>query len=361
MKSLDWLDQAKWAASGGNAQPWTAAYEETENSVAIELSIDAAYRAHPSAMDLSGTASTLALGCLATNLHMIAAGNGFVLTDLRVSERDSLWTSSVRLLFGRGKATGRVYGPDDIRVRHTNRYPFRTTPIDAAVRSNLEAIARSYARVRVAEFAEAKMALVPGLFALERIRWQDKRLLQSLFEELHFRHDATEASGLIEADQLGISPVEQWFLRLLRDVRPLRLLFRCGLDRIIARQSLTQGIRNCDRVYFLEAADASFRSCFELGRCFQEQWLEVNKAALAFQPIGLPLIAFEHWRDEGGSRLRPEQRRAIESVTRDFGTKFRLDFKKPMIGFRVGVPTRAPKRSSRKPVAAQIKPGLSAD
>ena len=68
-KALTWLDFAKWAPSGGNAQPWRVEYEENYNSIAFRLAIEPVCKTNSSLMDVRGAASAMALGALAENLN----------------------------------------------------------------------------------------------------------------------------------------------------------------------------------------------------------------------------------------------------------------------------------------------------
>ena len=95
----EWLDMARWAPSGGNAQPWKVQWRFSSGVLEIFLKICQDYQKQPSSMDLEGKASALSLGCLAKNLEIAAEKEGFALVATQLFEGQSIWESSARLEF----------------------------------------------------------------------------------------------------------------------------------------------------------------------------------------------------------------------------------------------------------------------
>ncbi|CAN5479381.1 hypothetical protein BH10BDE1_BH10BDE1_24350 [soil metagenome] len=339
-----WIDVAKWAPSGANAQNWEATVSIVDDRVSVRLSLLNAGEANRSTMDTDGVASIAALGGFEFTLAAVAANDGYAVTSRRLVASPSLAMGHVELEFSPSHEVRRRYANKEIRDRRTDRWPYSRRPLDQEDLDALEAILRRYTNV-VSRFfsnstARSKGELIPYLSNLEKLRWQNANLLNSLLHEISFGKETEVAEDRIASNQLGISKVEQLLLRMLRRWTWLRRLMNLGFHVFAVYRATTVFVRQSDRIYFVSVSGAqvSFEACVELGACLQELWLEAHHRGIAFQPLGLPLIAFSYSKNPGLLGLSDSQSRSIVDLTKNFREVFDVDFRQPTIGFRVGLP-----------------------
>ncbi len=360
-----WLEIARWAASGANAQPWCVDFEESGSSVAIRLSIDPEYRPHQAMLDVRGGAAVIALGALATNLVSLAAADGFGLVRRTISAGESevskpdFWKTHVQLEFEKGAAIGNpVFSPETIRARCTDRTAFRATPIPQELEQFVVSAPARHPGLRYHEFrAGGQRRLIPGLVRIDTIRWASWPYFRSFLEEIGFT-SPEQHPDRIPVSQLGISRVDQLLLKTLSRWPWLHFLLRAGGAVISAKKGLSHFGSRCERIGFLSVGKFDFEGFFEIGSCFQEIWLEANRQGVAFQPLGSLLLALGYWEKEHPEAFTRSQARVIEEVTAEFREKFGLDLRAPLLGFRLGYPTLGTERSPRKPLLGRWRAGL---
>lgn len=349
-----WMETARWAASGGNAQPWKVDVLNGAGSIVVKISIDPKYRLNRSPMDVDGLASAIAIGCLARNLESVAANDGYAMRVSRFENFPSVWDSTVILEFHTDPSASTRFDDQDVLSRRTDRARLHRKPVPKKIVDEIEKIARRHVGMRFQSFSDStarrKSELLPHLASLEKIRWRNAVLLNGLLKEISFKKE--ESTDKIPATQLGISRPDQWLLRFFRRYPLMRALFRFGFDAIPVKQAVGVFSRHCDRICFLEArlngSPEDFQRSVELGQCFQEQWLEASKHELSLQPLGLPLIALGFWRGDQTLGFSATQRRRIETVTAQFEKLFDINLRHLVIGFRLGYPTTQAGRSPRK-------------
>jgi len=343
-----WLNDARWAASGGNAQPWVVQIDETDDYVAFLITIDPIYRRQPSALDINGMASAMALGTLTFNLMVVAGNSGFCFIKKNYITLESIWSGAVELVFGRGPTESMHLKVSDVLNRRTDRGPYNRIGISLELERALEKILNRNTIGTFREFRTDKGLLQPYLSDLEKIRWQNPTFLNSLIEEISFESDPNRSPDKIPAMQLGINFAERTLLRIIQKFPALGCSFRLGLHVLPAYKGTMNFLNYCDRVYLLQAKDNCFESCVRFGEYFQELWLEVNRHSTSFQPLGAPLIALAYWENPEAYGFSKSQKRSIEFLTECFRTQFEIDLKKLTIGFRIGLPIRQAAKSPRK-------------
>ncbi len=348
-----WLTIARWAASGGNAQPWIAHYSEEADHLILYLSIDPSYRQHPSLMDIMGLASVMSLGCLTLNLTQMAHGDGYVCDSMEIQKQNSNWDSTVILQFRRNRNTYSPYTEEDILLRKTDRQKYKQTPISIELEQAIAGITKKYKSTHLFTFKEEKNQLATDLFNLENIRWQHSRLFNSMLSEISFSQSQSSGSDKIPEYQLGISPADQAILKLLKQFPVLQFLLKLGFHRHPVKKIIQDSVTCCERICFLQGNDLSVEECFQLGQCFQEIWLETNKNGVSFQPIGNPLIALGYWNDPSAFSFKKKQQKTLIHITENFSTSYHIDLKKPTLGFRIGWPEAPSRNGVRKELIAK--------
>lgn len=354
-----WLDTAKWAASGGNAQPWDIEFDEKPTGVSIRLAICAEYSKNPSAMDKGGEASVMALGCLAVNLEIMANLDKYELSHKLWDLQKNFWTSSVTLFFTQNSNVEAKYSIQDILQRKTDRTAYKKTEIAGKTLVDIRLIVRKYEILQHFEFNKNRKELAPALLEIEKLRWKNSELLQSLVSEVSFGKDEKAVLDKIPSSQLGVPFMDVLLLRTLKLFPKLTALFKWGLHQIASRKSLANYIKHSDRLFFIQAKANDFQCCFDLGSCFQEIWLQANKNGVAFQPLGLPLIPLAYWNHPNALVFTQNEKNMIEQLTDDLSKKFEMNLRLPMMGLRMGYPNKVPQKSPRKEIIGKVNPALS--
>lgn len=352
-KVQKWLTTARWAASGGNAQPWTVHYSEEADQLILFLSIDPSYSKHASMMDILGLASVMSLGCLALNLIQVAHGDGYSCDSIKIQKQNSNLDSTVILHFSPNRNTYSSYSEKDILSRKTDRQKYKQTPISTELEQAIAGIAKKYNNTRLFTFKEEKNQLSTDLFNLENIRWQHAGLFNSMLSEISFSQNQSTGSDKIPEYQLGISRVDRAILKLLKQVPVLQFFLKLGFHKHPVKKIIQDSVTYSDRICFLQGNDLSIEDCFQLGQCFQEIWLETNKNGVSFQPIGNPLIALGYWNDPSAFSFKKKQQKILIQLTENFLSSYQIDLKKPTLGFRIGLPESPSRIGVRKELIAK--------
>lgn len=353
------METARWAASGGNAQPWVVAAQDAGDTISVELTIEPEYRDNPSAMDIDGLAAALGLGCLAKNLELVAANDGFRLISQHCTVHDLVWSGQVNLEFKKDASARRTYSNADIVARVTNRYPFKRERLPVQFLEGFRKIIGRNSKLRFVEIesgtVQSKKKLIPLLAKIERVRCRNNVLLGSLLKEISFSK-ADGPTG-IPSTQLGLPASDQAMLRFFKKVPAARALFKIGFDAFPIHRAVNDVCNDSDRVFFVESdlksTGEDFETAFEFGRAFQELWLEANSHGVAFQPIGLPLIALGLWRGSKNLGFTQGQEKTLSEVTSKFRDEFGISFRNLVMGFRIGLPTMKAEIAPRKPPAVE--------
>lgn len=352
--ALKWLEDAKRAPSGGNSQPWQVQYTENASQVALKLGIDPEYLAKISSMDVKGAASVLSLGCLGLNLQILAQLDGFKLTS-RTFENTQQWTQgTMTLVFEKGQVPAPLWQREHLENRRTNRSRFIKKEIPLETRNQIAELAAKFPGVIVKSYREEKSKLIPKLSMLETIRWQTSVLLNSVVSEVNFGKDIKLAKDGIPSTQLGADLGERGLLRMVRNFPWTGGIFKIpAICNLAVSKGTFDFIREADTVYLLQVPENSFASFVELGECFQALWLEANKHGIAFQPVGSALVALGFWLNRKHYGFNAHQETEIKRVTEEFQKDFSLDFKKLMLGFRLGYASAETGQAPRKEIRAE--------
>lgn len=348
---FSWVENAKWAASGGNSQPWGLKWSFIDNRIVMRLFIEHEYKAkRASPMDVNGMASIMALGCYALNLRVMANLNGFVQEKIEFIEQKSLWSGEVVITYREGFVEDNAYLPGHLYQRRTNRNSYKKTPLAAATTADLKQIHKKYcSHLSFSEATSHKRSIKKNLIYLERVRWRTSGHLESLLSEITF--DEKSAFG-IPSKQLGILLVDQILLKKIKQYQWLQTFVRRVGYLISSYQNFVKPVENSGGLFFIQAKDSSLESLFWMGHCYQEMWTELNKQGYAFQPISVSLVAMGLLAKN--EKLSTYEQMALEKGRYCFSEKLNLDIELPSLGFRTGVCQKAVGKSGRRPSAEYV-------
>lgn len=359
-QAQSWINQARQAASGGNAQPWHIEFEENEHEVAFSLSIDKQYQVEPSAMDIEGVASVISLGCLAHYLICVAEEHGFQLEVKTFQVKTLFWDSSAQLLFVKNSKIKKAdqFQNESLLIHYTDRTAYQSKVVPAELKKSIADITAQYSSLNLIEVPPHNSIFQSGLRSLEKIRWINEKFLASTLKEIIFKNDPQQQVG-IPVNQLGVPKVDQILLRLMQKSLGLWLfLLKLGFAQISVYKGTVNFFKKSTEIYFLQTHLFNFENAFELGLCFQQIWLKVNSAQLAFQPNGNSLIALGYWTTPEKYNFSKYEIELTEKTTQSYKEELAIDLKKPVLGFRIGWPERRSEKTPRKPLAGKLQQQL---
>lgn len=291
------LDLARWAPSGDNTQPWR--FEIVDDS---RLAIHGFDTRDEVVYDFRGHASHIAHGALLETLRIAASRFGLAARwQLRIGCSDRAPIYDVVL-----EATeGLVADPlgDHIRDRTVQRRPMRTTPLDAAQRSALEAaVGPDYRLQYFASRAER--------FAVARLLWHNAGLRLTCPEAYRVHRDIIEWKARFSDDRVpeqavGVDPLTArlmyWVMQRWERVEFFnRYLFgtiapRIQLDLLPALGCAAHILLRPQRP--LDTVDDHVRA----GVAMQRLWLAATALGLHLQPEMTPVIF--RWYARSGDRI----------------------------------------------------------
>ncbi|MCK6599872.1 MAG: hypothetical protein L6Q37_16025, partial [Bdellovibrionaceae bacterium] len=152
---------------------------------------------------------------------------------------------------------------------------------------------------------------------------------------------------------------EQNFIKFFKNNLDLGFsMLNFGLHKATVQKNTENFLTNCSQIYFLQANDFSLQSCFDLGYCFQDLWIEVNSQKLSFQPNGNGFVALAYWHAPNNKIFNPKEISLIEDSTQLLTQSSELNLKAPVLGFRVGYSDKVIPLSPRKPLKGRLENGL---
>lgn len=280
------IEAAGLAPSPDNNQPWAFRIGESVIDVVHSRS-----RAVPS--DVEDLFAGIAMGAAIENIALEASQHNLQ-ADLEYSfapfargdEREPVAT--VHLSPGCRRDPLATW----LRIRSTNRRPYRRTPLDSATLEELSLSIRG-ARCRVSWLSGRSdlRRLARLVTTADRIRFEYRNFHDELHAMLRFGRDEANAAGDgLELASLEIPNVAWPLMRWLRPWERMALLNRFGLSRLFARNSFAQIVRSgAVGLVTVDRPDAV--GFVEAGRALQRIWLAATGLDLAAQPVGaLPLF-----------------------------------------------------------------------
>jgi len=304
------LDQARWAPSGDNAQPWC--FEIVDDHHVVIHGHDT--RDH-CVYDLRGHASQLALGVLIETISIAASEHG-----LRVEARLRPGQPDTRPTIDIGFSAEPGIQPDPLRpfisTRTVQRRPLSTRPLTASARAQLEAaVGNDFRVVWISRFRDR--------FRLARLLFQNGGLRLTLPEafETHrsiIQWDSDYSADRIPAKAVGLDPGT---LRLMRwamaSWKRVDFLNRYLAGTLIPRieLDLIPGIACASHFVIMAPQPATTLDDFmAAGRAVQRFWLTATRLDLMLQPEMTPLIFRAYTRDKVAFSSNMRSQRLAEKL-----------------------------------------------
>ncbi|MBN8542029.1 MAG: hypothetical protein J0L82_16670 [Deltaproteobacteria bacterium] len=357
-----WLNDARWAPSAANNQPWQVDAEDRGHEIALQLRLTDSAIAKKSVMDPIGGAALLALGTLAETIVVLAQRDGYVLKSIQSQNKgDDLWTTTTQMVFLRAAEGHQSLDSKQQKVaaelaiqvplRRTHREPLSRNELTER-HLRIPYVLNSDGLLKVCDFGFNRLKWANQFSPLEKIRFDNRDLFHALLEDIQER-DSQEKTGLPQ-NTLGASRLGCLILSKLKALGPRHAWFltmcRWALCRTFVVESLLQPVQNCSHVYFISARGHLSQDWIHLGRFLQRVWLEFSAVGIGLHPMATSLLAYSAIGNSRGSALTKNERDLVIKINQDMIENFNLDLSQPGIFLRVGyIKTGAP-ASPRQPI-----------
>lgn len=260
------------APSADNAQPWRLRW----NGEALEL-IYVERHASSTVFTAHSHATLLGVGSVAENLDMALRANG-VTGQWQWASGDQQPYGSVALAHLPATFTA----PEGPLVRHTNRLPFRRSPLPAELLTRLGACREGGNRVSLLLDPVDKARLVRMVRLCSEARFCNHDLHQWLFDSLRRTPAEVERGDGLDWNSLGLPPGGKAMLRFISDWGRMRALNRLGAYKLLARSEV--GLISAAPALLCLTGPADSASVIDAGRLLTRVWTRLNLDGIAVQP-----------------------------------------------------------------------------
>ncbi len=354
-----WVEIARWAPSGGNAQPWRLVRLSSPSDLCFRLLVDPLYAKAPSNLDLDGAASLIALGAFFESLDLVARLDGAELQVQGLHDSSDFFAWSIDFKVSQAAAESPsppalISSANTVLRRTTNRFAYleKEVPEEFCEWMCLDFKQRGFA-LKFFESADERAQIIEHLSALEKIRWEQPAFLSSVLEELKEQPAEEDTQG-IPFSQLPLRWNEVLLIRALKSQRWLWNLMPLGISGQIAKSAVKVPIQGAPSFFYIHplsvASQAQGKGFFDLGRSMQRLWLAAEEKGLALQPLAGHLLPHQALKNPAAFRLTAKQEVVMAKVAGRFQELWGLDLMQPLFGFRMGYPTQAAPTSFRKGV-----------
>lgn len=346
-----WIETAKWAASGGNFQPWqiqlvVGEKDEVDKIDEIKLKITINQKActEQSPLDVKGSATVISLGCLTTNLKYIAQADSYTCQYELNEVTNNFYQTEVNLTFKKEYKYKPVmpFNVNLLLTRHTDRYPYKRKKIPEELIGEINQVSKDFLPLKTFSISK-KHRFFKHYFKAECIRWKSNTYVDSLFSEINFDHDIKKYADKIPVGQLGLSRLDEMVFKALNKSKILRRTLQRFLPAFLAFKSLVNYKYFSDKIFIIQTNEFNVAQIFKLGLLFQELWLLAEKYKMGFQPLGSTLVFAKE-----NSHVDSHEKIQILKASNKIKNEFAVDLNHLSLGFRIGHPSKKAARSPRK-------------
>lgn len=328
------LESGGKAPSGDNLQPWTVVVSED----AIHLSVDRSR--DRSLYNFEGRASLIALGAMIENLTLAGREFGIGL-DTTLSADGPLLVSARLALRPTEPRPDPLFSA--VARRCTNRKPYGTAPLEAAVAQKLRASVSgdSVADLRLIDDRNDMRLVARAASLNDRLLFEIRTLHDRFFESVRWTREEAEA----RRDGLYVKTLELGAMagafKASRSWTTVRLTNLLAGSRLAPRHSYQTFMRSAAFVY-LQVPGVSGAAFVRGGQMMQRLWLTAVSLGLSVQPMVGMLYLLPYLRLDDPA-VPVASRKVISQADKLFRRVLPLSQDKPpLMLFRVGygaVPT----------------------
>ncbi|WP_406815836.1 Rv1355c family protein [Mycobacterium sp. M23085] len=295
------------APSGGNAQPWRIAMDDTS----IQLLLAAEDSA---TMDVEFRASAVALGAAMFNARVAAAAHGALgPVTFRDDHPQTALHGEMRWGEGDDPELAQLYRA--VLARQTNRHPGRAVAVPPATAEHLAAVtAGEGARLRLITDRDQIIAVSGILAEADRIRYLTPRLHAEMVSELRFPADPSPETG-IDVRALELDAGELAALELVRRPDVMVELARWDAGGVLGDVT-RQRVAASAAVAVVAVTDSALTDYARGGAALEALWIAAERSGFGVHPVS-PVFLYAH-DDNDFQTLSPAYAEALKRLQQDF-------------------------------------------
>ncbi len=285
------LNEAVYAPSGDNSQPWHFVWKEKALWV-----YNLPNRDNP-IFNFQQRGSYIAHGALLENIRLVALRNGFAALSTYFPEHDNAQCIA-KVTFTASEDAHEILS-DYILQRCTNRKPYSTEPLAEPAKQALLGSVRPVEGVSL-QFATGKEALqnlATAVSAAEHFMLEHKPLHHYFFSTIRWseREEQQERSGLY-VKTMELKPPQVAIFKLYSAWPIARVLNTIGMSAFIAKENAKIYARASAFIAFTCNTEGD-RKYLHIGQALQRAWLTAAHLGLSLQPVGGVLYLGQHIRE----------------------------------------------------------------
>ena len=343
------LDDAVFAPSGENCQPWKF---EVKSSI---LSIYNDPLADLSVYNFKLHGSYIAHGALLENIAIAATEMGYTV-QIKLFPFNSNPDLVAVIEFSGDEETTRDPLYPFIRSRCTNRKAYSGKTLGAETKGSLVASIKQPSSTAIFADLPEKMNILGTVAALnEKILFENKDLHDFFYSHILWDESEQDATGFYYKT-LEFLPHQLPLVKLLKNWKILDTMNRyLGISRVIANDNAKK-YAGSGTFFALTMPDTSRESFIKLGRSFQRFWLQSGASGLALQPCTGVLFFAERIQSGDTSCFTDIQVKEIVVAYDSMTAAFSLP-KNAIIGMfgRIGFADMPSGRATRRPPILTFK------
>ncbi|MBS0176496.1 MAG: hypothetical protein JSR64_20890 [Nitrospira sp.] len=336
------LNAARWAPSADNTQPWQLRCDDGILAVAYDKA-----RVEGVTFPPNDPATLIAMGAVLENLLQASAATGLSVERVQPGEDEYF-----RLLVSETSTSSP--GPDShpLFLRHTNRLPFRTTPLP---RPLVEKLLNEREETACVQLLEGKhdLARIAGLVRqASTIRFQTRESNESLGRSLRFTPREVSRGDGLDVATLNLPPGGRGIMRLMADWRRMESLNRWGAYRLFAAIE-AKSVTNASAIVAITGSPG-YAGALDAGQLMERVWIKLNAEDVGVQPFYV--VADQLFRRDDHLLPRGLEQTG-DALARTTDELLGLSGRKLYMLLRIGYPIRPPVKSLRLPLNALCKAG----
>ncbi|WP_144058072.1 hypothetical protein [Novipirellula maiorica] len=337
------IEQARWAPSGDNGQPWRIKPGHTAETAWLALD-----RNQPLGfLDFNGEASRMAIGSFLENLRLTASQYGSAIEIANISDTaDDVYSLQLN------KTSIPGLSPDPLALhvkdRHSNRKKQDRVKLAPHLLDSMQRQGNCTDGVHTIFCSEQSTIrkIAHAVSLADRVRFMQEQCHKEFYQKLFWTHQETEVG--FSVDTFEISRFEKLALKATENFRMLRFADKCFRMSYLAARAAKKQVIHSSAVGAIVGNLEAENSWLNVGSALQRVWLQSASLGLGFQVLAVAPILSRQFRRAGGERFTSRERKKLASVNsllqEIFGSSDEV-----AIMFRVGTASPASVRAGRLP------------
>lgn len=294
----DIVDQACWAPSGGNVQPWKWIYKKGVLSLFHDLHYSYSF------LDFKNRGSLIGLGAALENVTQRAAYHSLKAEiSILASDFDDRLIAQIQFYNDQDAAANEFLNLGaKLHLRLTNRLKSKALkPVSKQVKVDIsEHLAGTGFSVKWLEGEKLKkMAQIVG--AVERQRILDPWGHEDFIAEARWTKEEAESTrNGVDIRTLDLDESDLVGFKLIKDAKAIAHLRNWDRGQALIKMS-TDSLENSSALVLLYTEGHSAKSVINGGRLVERLWVYLNKKGLAYQPVSPATFMFARLRMDDDS------------------------------------------------------------